>query len=240
MIGVGMDFEEEAVDSHGDSSAGERECKVAVAGRDAVAAARELHAVGGVEDDRCTETFHDRDAREVNDEPFIAEEGSPLGEPDLFAGLSHGELHVLGRHALTLFDVDPFARFPGGGEEVGLAAQKRRDLDDVDDFGSLCRMRALVDIGKDREAELFPDLFEDLQPAFPAWSAESRSREPVGLIVGGFEDDVEIVFPPKSSQPPGDLATEGLGFDGARPRDEKQAFTRRLFFLKEGWLHDGR
>ena len=43
--------------------------------------------------------------------------------------------HVVGRQELALLHVDGAAGFGGGHEQVGLAAQERRDLQDVDDLG---------------------------------------------------------------------------------------------------------
>ena len=55
------------------------------------------------------------------------------------------------RDELAFLDVDDAPGAAGFEQQVGLAAQKRGDLQDIDDFGRGAGLRRLVDIGQDRE-----------------------------------------------------------------------------------------
>ena len=76
----------------------------------------------------------------------------PAGRSD-FVG---GEAHVAGREKLPLLDVDRPARAARGDEQVGLAAQKGRDLENVADLRGGFGLRRLVDIGQHGQAGLGP------------------------------------------------------------------------------------
>ena len=49
-------------------------------------------------------------------------------------------LHIIGREELTLLDVDDAAGLRGGDEQVGLAREKRRNLEHVRDFSRRLRL----------------------------------------------------------------------------------------------------
>ncbi len=58
----------------------------------------------------------------------------------------------LRRDELALLDVDDAAGAPGRDQQIRLAAQERRDLQDVDGFGGGFGLRGLVDIGEHGDA----------------------------------------------------------------------------------------
>ena len=106
--------------------------------------AGQLHAVRGVEDDRVAERAHLRQRAEVDDEVVVAEGRAALGEQDPAprrpprasrprCAISGGERNW---PFLTL-TARPVAG--GGHEQVGLAAEERRDLQHVDDLGRRAR-----------------------------------------------------------------------------------------------------
>src|SRR5271157_5275770 len=94
--------------------------------------------MGAVEDDG-GEAAHDGERAEVDDEVVVAEARAALGEEDaLVAGgadLFDRVRHVPGRDELAFLDVDGAAGAAGGDEQVSLAAEEGRDLQDVDGFG---------------------------------------------------------------------------------------------------------
>ena len=57
----------------------------------------------------------------------------------------------LRRQELALLDVDGLARPGRGDQEIGLARQERRNLQDVHDVGDAIRLRGLVNVGEDRQ-----------------------------------------------------------------------------------------
>ena len=73
---------------------------------------------------------------------------SIAGGGDLLRGVAD----VVRRHELALLDVDDAAGAAGRDQQIGLAAKKRRDLQDVRDLGCRLRLRGLVDIGEDRDS----------------------------------------------------------------------------------------
>ena len=61
-------------------------------------------------------------------------------------------MDVVRRHELALLDVDDAAGAAGGQQQVGLAAEERRDLQDVGHLGGRLGLRRLVDVGEDGKA----------------------------------------------------------------------------------------
>jgi len=59
--------------------------------------------------------------------------------------------HVVGGDKLAFFDVDGLACFGCRDEEVGLAAEEGRDLEDVDGFTYRGAILGGVDVGEDGE-----------------------------------------------------------------------------------------
>ncbi len=48
-----------------------------------------------------------------------------------------------------------------------------------------------MDIGQDRNTELLPDVAENLQPLVHAQSTKGLAGTAIGLVVGGFVDEVQ-------------------------------------------------
>jgi hypothetical protein len=68
----------------------------------------------------------------VHDQVLVAEGRAALGLPDFLRlpllQLADDKLHLLRREKLALLHVDDAARRGGREQEIGLAAEKRRDL----------------------------------------------------------------------------------------------------------------
>ena len=75
-----MDFHEHAVHAGADAGAGHRLDELRLAGRDAVAGARELQAVRDVVDDGVAERPQDRKRAHVDDQVVVAEAEAALGD----------------------------------------------------------------------------------------------------------------------------------------------------------------
>ena len=84
-----------------------------------------------------------------------------------------------GREELSLLDVDDPPGARRGDEQIRLARQERRDLQDVGDLGRRRRLRGLVDVGQDRHAGRLADAREHAQPFVEARAAK-RARPTSG------------------------------------------------------------
>ena len=102
-------------------------------------------------------------------------------------------------------------------QKIGLAAQERRDLQNVDGFGGLGGLRRLVNIGEDGESGV-ADGFQDAQTFFQTGAAVGSHARPVGLVERCFEDE--------GSDDLCDFAGEEVdvlfAFDDAGSGDERQ------------------
>ena len=130
--------------------------------------------------------------------------------------------HVPWRDELALLDVDGAAGFAGGHQQIGLAAEKGGNLEDVDGFGGDLAMAGLMDISEDRQARVFGDAGEDARPLLEAGSAKALDAGAIGLVVAGFEDirDADIGCDALDSF--GNGARMGLGLDDAGTGDEEE------------------
>ena len=97
--------------------------------------------MGGVENDRIAQFTHDDQAAHIRHERVVAEAHAALGDKDpgvaVTRHLGDDMGHVPRRQELALLDIDWLARCGRGNQEVGLAAEKGRDLQNVDRFGDM-------------------------------------------------------------------------------------------------------
>jgi hypothetical protein len=121
----------------------------------------------------------------------------------------------MGRNKLAFLDVHGAASAPGGDEEIGLAAQKSRDLQHVHRLGGGLGLRRFMDVGEDR-ISILPEIREDSQTFLESRSAIGGHAAAIGLIERSFED-----------KRPGDFADLGrekahvlLAFDHAGTGDQ--------------------
>jgi hypothetical protein len=80
-------------------------------------------------------------------------------------------LHLARGKELALFDVHDFAGVCGGGDEIGLAAEKSGDLQNVNDLGGPLRLLLGVNIGEHGDAGLFTNGEEDAKAIFDSRAA---------------------------------------------------------------------
>src|SRR6266850_4232876 len=82
LVGIGMDFHEEAIDSDAGCCAGQWLDKFTLAAGFGSSAARQLHTMGGVEDHRIAEAPKDREGPHIDDEIVVAKRRSSFGQDD--------------------------------------------------------------------------------------------------------------------------------------------------------------
>ena len=78
--------------------------------------------------------------------------------------------------------------FAGGGDEVGLAAEKGRNLQNVDDLGGQFCLLLGVDIGKHGNADFVANRAKDAQAVFDARPAPGFARGAVGFVETRLEN----------------------------------------------------
>ena len=129
--------------------------------------ARLLHRMRDVVDHRRAEAAHDRERAHVDDEVLIAERRAALGDENAlvayFAPFVQDVLRLLGREELSLLHRDRFARARRGRDDVGLPAEERRNLQDVEHCCRQLGLLPLVDVGEHRQPGLFFDRAQNLQ-----------------------------------------------------------------------------
>jgi hypothetical protein len=182
--------------------------------------------MGSVVYDGITEAAHDGEGAHVGDEIVIAESGAAFGDGDFFAAGSSSffdDLAHLGRREeLALLDVDDFARLDGGGDEIGLAAEKSGDLEDVNDGSNGGHLGFGVDIGDDRQIKFGAESRKDVESFVHTEAAEGLVGGAVGFIVTGFEDIINAERAAGFFEGRGDLEAEVFTFDDARARDKRE------------------
>ena len=242
-VGVGMHLEEEARGPESLGGQGHGGHKLAVAHGLAVAGRGPLHAVGAVHDDGGHQPEHVGDVAEIDHEIVVSEAVAALGEPH-FAGAAlacflYGIHHVAAREELCLLDVDDAARACGGYEQVGLAAEKGRNLEHVAHFAGGLGLPGLVNVGGDAQVMALAHVGEHLQAALQARPAERVERGAVGLVERGLEDDVGAQAAVDGRQARG-YGVEQLGrLDDTGAGDEYGLLFFHLFMFHLAW-HAGR
>ena len=148
--------------------------------------------MGDVEDYGIAELAHDGERAHVDDEILVAEGSAAFGEDDFFVSgagdFFRGVADFPGREKLALLDVDDAAGAAGGDEQVGLAGEKRGNLQDVADFGGGADLRNIVNVGENRQAGALFYVGQDAQAFFESRAAEGGDRGAIGFVVGGFEN----------------------------------------------------
>ncbi len=134
-----MGLEEQVVTSSGHGSADQRRDVLGITSARSGGPSRALNAVGAVEDDRNPAGLTDHTKRpHVHDQVPVAEERAPLGDEHLVGTSRPGLLgdggHFLRGHPLPLLHVHRPTGIRRRRDQVGLSAQKRRDLEHIDDL----------------------------------------------------------------------------------------------------------
>ena len=70
-------------------------------------------------------------------------------------------LHLAWGKELAFFDVQDFAGVCGGGDEVGLAAEKSGDLQNIEHFRRYFNFLFLMDIGQNGKIQICLDFLQD-------------------------------------------------------------------------------
>ena len=194
-LGIGrviVDFDEEAVDARGDSGAREQRNVLGLAAADAVGRRGLLHGVGGVKDDG-RKPPHDGQRTEIDNQVVIAEGCAALGKEDSLVARGvdflNAMAHIPWSDELAFLDVVRAAGFTGGHQQVGLAAQKSGNLEDIDSLGCDFAVGRLVDISENGQAGIFGNAAKDARAFIEAGTAKALDAGAIRFVVAGFEDE---------------------------------------------------
>ena len=131
-------------------------------------------------------------------------------------------LHVARGHKLPLLHVHRPAGGRGGQQDVGLPAEKRRNLEQVADLpggGGLVRQ---MHVGRHRQAGRLPDPIEHGEAFVDAWATEGADTRPVRLVVRGLENHLNRQSLGEFDQVVRDLEAPFEALDHAGPGDHQQ------------------
>ncbi len=97
--------------------------------------------------------------------------------------------YVVRGEELALLDVDDLASLRRRDEQIGLAAEKGRNLQDVGDLGDRSRLIGFVNIRENWHVHAVFDGGEDPHAFGQSWPTEGATRRPVRLVERRLEDE---------------------------------------------------
>ncbi len=152
--------------------------------------------------------------------------------------LVHGQDDIGRAHHLALLDVQRQAGAGRGQQQIGLAAEKSRYLDDRKEPAGRFGLPGLVDVGQYRDMQFGLDLLQDRQSFFDARTAGRTDRGAVGLVERGLENEGDAEFGADFFDFGGDLAGQPFVLDDAGTGDQEEAFVGQfqVIYLEES-LH---
>src|SRR5206468_8892292 len=173
-------------------------------------------------------------------EVVIPKGGAALGEAELCVAEGDQFLgdvsHIPRREELTFFYVNRTPRLRNGTQQIRLPAEERRDLQHVDLLpGNLSFSRGM-DIGCHRNLQFAPDVRENIATFAHAGSAKRADRSSVRLVVGGFENEIDVFRRARLGNLPRHAPDKFLRLDDARAKNERGAFTADRHFPDAQWF----
>ena len=138
LVGIGVDFEKEAIGSGSGCGPGQYRDEVTFSSGDSFWPSRGLNTMGGIEDERSAALVSLGDGPKIIDQTMIAEGGSSLGHPDIRGSclLQHLDAgcNIPGGQKLPFFQVHDTSGGSGRFQQRVLPAQEGGNLQHVDDF----------------------------------------------------------------------------------------------------------
>ena len=160
-----MDFKKKTIYPGCYRRSGETGDHATVTARRLPCPSRKLHTVRGVEDHRVSHRPENREGAEIDHEVIVAEADPPLGQHQVGIASRGGFLKdmcgIPGGEELPLLDIYRPGLTGYFTDKVGLAAEKRGYLEDIEDPGSRFDLLDAMDVGEDGAIELLPDLLEN-------------------------------------------------------------------------------
>jgi hypothetical protein len=123
---------------------------------------------------------------------------------------------------MALLDVDGATGFTCGDEQIGLAAKKGGNLEDVDSLSGDFAVGRFVNVGEDGKAGVFGDAAEDARALFEARATVAPDAGAIGLVIAGFEDEGNADVGGDALDGFSDGASVSLGLDDAGTCNEEE------------------
>lgn len=224
-----MRFEEKPGCAGGDGGAGERGNKFALSAGTSQESSGKLNAVRCIHNRRTIQAVHNRERAHIDDKILVSESRSPVGEPN-FPRSRDGKFivnvaHFLRRKELPFFDIYTAPRACGGDEQVRLAAEESRDLENIANLLHFFALFRQVDIRENGKLEFPLHHREQLQAGIQARTAKSADGGAICFVERAFEDDVQLgEILTQNVQFLGYFPADGFVFEGAGTCDEQKLF----------------
>jgi len=221
-------FYEEAVRTGGNGSFCDRANELWIAAGDPAGLVGLLEGVRAIHDDGCAMFLHPGDVAVVDYQVLVAEGGASFGEDDLIVPslfyLIDGELHRWSAEELSFLYVDDLSGLRGCDEQVGLAAEKGRDLEDIDAFCGGCGFVVGVDVGGSGYLVGNAYFLYEVQAAVVADAGEGARAGAVGFAVRGLKYIWDTEVAADVGYPVRHFHNELFAFDDAGAGDEEEIF----------------
>ena len=150
----------------------------------------------GVEDHRVPELAHDHDGAHIHHEVVVPEGGAPLGEEYLrITGgfdLAGDGSHILRGYEGAFLNIDGLSRTARRKGQIGLAAEKGRNLEDIHCGSGRNRLGGTVHVGEHRHLHLVPHALQNTQALLNPGPGKGLDAKPVFFGVGGLEDEGHV------------------------------------------------
>ena len=245
MVGVGVRLEKVPIDPHGCRRPSQWLHERAVASGGTSQARGALDRMGSIKDHRCTQGPHGHQPREIVDQAAVAKKGASLAEHHISAAageqFGHRMPHVLGREKLPLLDVYSFAGGRSSEQEIGLAAEERRDLQKVTHHPGRGGLLRKMNVGGDRHPLLPTDLFQHRQPLVEAEPAVAGGTRAVGLVERRFEDELHSMSGSHRRERLGHSHAQRFTLNSAGARDHQRRLPRPAAGVtnlsRKSWSH---
>ena len=104
-----------------------------------------------------------------------------------FTNFLHGKSHSLGRHELSLLNIDNFASFRCRYQQIGLSAEEGWYLQHIGHLGRPCRFLLCVDVCHYGQIQVCLHLGQHRQCLFIANASKRMQRRAVSFLVGSLE-----------------------------------------------------
>ena len=156
-----MNLPEQTINPGCGSRTGKGTDILSLSGRCPAGTARQLHRVCCIEDHRVAHLAHDHQRTHIGHQVVIAEGRAPFRQQNLLiAGrfnLLDAMLDIPGSKKLPLFQIDRLAGFANRHQQIGLPAEKGRNLQDIEHLGSSDNLTDIMDIRNHRQVKFVFD-----------------------------------------------------------------------------------
>ena len=186
--------------------------------------------MSGIKNDAMPGLTHEGETAHVDHQIMITEGRSPFSHVIILAAsrtqLGGNIIDIVRREKLSLLDVHGSATGRRCQQEIGLAAKKSRDLEDIDYFGGCFDLAGIMDVGQDGTSKPLFDLSENFKTLGKSWPAERFAAGSVGLVKGGFENKWDAEIGGEFDEMLGNGKSKRLRFQDTRSGNQEKAFRR--------------